>query len=143
MKDEHDVWLIYELSSEKTLGNSMFHIQGENRGNGDRIYEIKHQQFYTMIARDKSVLASLIFKMAQMLEVISTASMVHSDLKPENITVQFDKAGTRIESISLVDFGSSFSFDESLRFSGTTPEYLSPEMIHFSETLKQNPSIRT
>lgn len=80
--------------------------------------------------------------MAQMLEVISTASYVHSDIKPENITVQFDKQFTRVESIHLIDFGSSFVFDDAFQFTGTTPEYLSPEMIHYSETLRQNPAIK-
>jgi len=47
--------------------------------------------------------------------------MVHADLKPENIMVEFnDKEFTKIK---LIDFGSSFSLDDIGMIGATTNEY--------------------
>ena len=55
--------------------------------------------------------------------------MVHGDLKPDNFLVEFNEEKTMIKDIKLVDFGSSFLFDEELNISDSTPEYLSPELL--------------
>jgi serine/threonine protein kinase len=46
--------------------------------------------------------------MAETLDVMSKRCVVHADLKPDNILIDFD--GKRIQDIKLIDFGSSFLF---------------------------------
>ena len=57
---------------------------------------------------------------------------MHSDIKPDNILVQFDNTHSKITEIKLCDFGSSFKFDE-MSISAATPEYLPPEVLIFLE----------
>lgn len=65
--------------------------------------------------------------------------MVHSDLKPENILLDIDPVNKMLNSIKIIDFGSSFSFhkaNEGIEL--TTPEYLAPDILEFLETKTQN-----
>jgi serine/threonine protein kinase len=40
-----------------------------------------------------------------------------------------------LDEVNLVDFGSAYKFDEFLKVSSTTPEYLAPELIIFKESI--------
>ena len=66
--------------------------------------------------------------MAQALDTLQESGMVHSDIKPDNILIKMEPRSAKIESLKLVDFGSSFSFEQ-MKVTGTTPEYLAPEVI--------------
>jgi aurora kinase, other len=72
-------------------------------------------------------------QMAETLEVMSRRCVVHADLKPDNILVDFD--GKRIQSIKLIDFGSSFLFsnENGSKITASTPEYLAPEVLYLLE----------
>lgn len=51
---------------------------------------------------------------------------MHSDLKTENILVRKAKNGSgmyELTQIKLIDYGSSFPFDDLKQFSMATPEY--------------------
>jgi aurora kinase len=67
--------------------------------------------------------------MAETLEVMSRRFVVHADLKPDNILVDFD--GKRITAIKMIDFGSAFLFSnqEGSKITASTPEYLAPEVL--------------
>ena len=55
------------------------------------------------------LLRTLIVKLAEIFAVLSELKIVHADIKPDNILVDFD--GTNIRDIKLIDFGSAFSFE--------------------------------
>ena len=58
---------------------------------------------------------------------------MHSDLKTENILIKQDRSNRtlKIKEIKLIDYGSSFPFDDLKQFSMATPEYMSPEILNF------------
>jgi serine/threonine protein kinase len=58
---------------------------------------------------------------------------VHGDLCPNNIMVSI--SNDALDEVNLVDFGSAYKFDEFLKVSSTTPEYLAPELIIFKESI--------
>ncbi len=46
--------------------------------------------------------------MAQVLETLTEKKIIHADLKPDNILIDFD--GQNLTGLKLIDFGSAFSF---------------------------------
>jgi len=76
--------------------------------------------------------------MAETLDVMSKRKVVHADLKPDNILVDFD--GKRIQAIKLIDFGSSFLFSNEVdsKITASTPEYLAPEVLSLLESKNSN-----
>ena len=62
---------------------------------------------------------------------MSDLDIVHADIKPDNILVDFD--GKTIKSLKVIDFGSSFVFSKVRSVPATTPEYLAPEVLAFME----------
>ena len=69
--------------------------------------------------------------MAEVLDCLSRKQIVHADLKPDNILIDFD--GKRIKELKLIDFGSAFSFMNASNITATTPEYLAPEVLQYLE----------
>ena len=65
--------------------------------------------------------------------------MVHGDLSPDNILVKFNKNGIKspVESIKIVDYGSSYMFNEEMGISDSVPEYLPPEILLFKESIRK------
>lgn len=66
-----------------------------------------------------------------MFALLSKLDIVHADIKPDNILVDFD--GKRIKSLKIIDFGSSFVYSSARSVPATTPEYLAPEVLQFLE----------
>ncbi len=64
-----------------------------------------------------------------MFDVLQALDIVHADIKPDNILVDFD--GSWIKSLKIIDFGSSFVFSKVKSVPATTPEYLAPEVLAF------------
>ena len=60
------------------------------------------------LARSSHILGTLIRKIAEIFDVLSKFGIVHSDIKPDNILVEFNENETDIKSIKLIDFGSAF-----------------------------------
>lgn len=73
-----------------------------------------------------------------MLDVLQAKKLVHADIKPDNILINLDRDHTKLESIKVVDFGSSFTFDDKMKISAATPEYLPPEMLLYLENIKKS-----
>ena len=135
MLDElKDIWLSFEVGGE-SLGALMFTMKGQFH-NGERVYNVQHQGFYRAIKNDRAILADLIFMVCQVLDVLAMFRIVHADIKPDNILLDFD--GQRLNNIKFIDFGSSFSYEEASNISATTPEYLAPEVLDYLEKRTQN-----
>jgi len=78
-----------------------------------------------------NLLRTLIRKVAETFVVLSEYKIVHADIKPDNILVNFD--GRDIRDIKLIDFGSAFSFENPSNIQASTPEYLAPEVLEYLE----------
>lgn len=74
---------------------------------------------------------TLIKKIAETFSVLSEFKIVHADIKPDNILVNFD--GRDIKDIKLIDFGSAFSYENPSNIQASTPEYLAPEVLEYLE----------
>lgn len=66
--------------------------------------------------------------------------MVHGDLKPANMLVEFDADRTSVVDIRIKDFQSSFKFDELSKVRATSPWYLPPEVLDYVDQRATNPS---
>jgi serine/threonine protein kinase len=80
-------------------------------------------------------LKDFLSKMASVLKIFCSIGIVHADLKPDNILVDFDEDQQILRSLKVIDFGSSFILDKNGRcmkeqkeFAMSTPEYLPPEI---------------
>lgn len=85
------------------------------------------------------ILKTLIRKLAEAIDFMAANNIVHSDIKPDNITLQFNEDESVLEEVLLVDFGSSFEFKAEMDIKGTTPEYAAPEVLKFLNLKQKNP----
>ena len=67
--------------------------------------------------------------------------IVHADMKPENIIIEYDADFQEIKSLKIIDFGSAFLLNSTatnqMEFNASTPEYVPPE-VHAYLTKKNN-----
>jgi serine/threonine protein kinase len=107
VEDKRDVWLIYELCAGKTMNEHLFDVRGEFY-KGERIYMIHHSNFYHSIRNNLELCKDFIFRMSCALALFSRLGIVHADLKPDNIIIEYDEATESICSLKIIDLGSSF-----------------------------------
>ena len=74
-------------------------------------------------------LKRFVFDLAGTLMLFSDYLVIHSDLKPDNILVKVNENSREIEELKLIDFGSSFSYNETGTIAMATPEYMPPELL--------------
>lgn len=125
--DKSDLWALYEVGG-LSLSKALYHVKGEFV-RGERIYLIEHPPLY----EDFSHISTLRYFLKELLEIISVLSsmnIVHSDLKPDNILV----SEGRYSGIKLIDFGSAYHFLGNGPISTATPEYMPPESLEKSHT---------
>lgn len=123
-----DYWIIYELGGP-CLTKNLFEVKGQFH-KGERIYNVDHQPFYFALKSDTKILKQFIRKLLEVFDLLSCLDIVHADIKPDNILVDFDQD---INTIKFIDFGSSFVFSDAKSVPATTPEYLPPEVLTFLE----------
>ena len=65
--------------------------------------------------------------------------LVHCDFKTENVLVSLDYDKKIVSSVKIIDFGSSFDFENvNKKVEITTPEYLPPEILDFIDFRMMN-----
>lgn len=88
-----------------------------------------HMAFYERLKSNLTILKDLLKRLLLALDLLQEKSVIHADLKPDNILVEFN--GTQIVSLKVIDFGSAFLHDKSSSIRMSTPEYLSPECLSY------------
>ncbi len=82
-----DTWLFYELC-EDSLGNSLYELRGEN-SHDERSYTILYKPLLCIFREDPNELKHLLIEICKTLVLLSAHNIVHSDLKTENILLNF------------------------------------------------------
>jgi serine/threonine protein kinase len=69
------------------------------------------------------------------MSLFARLGIVHADLKPDNILIDYDSESQQIKALKIIDLGSSFLLnpeghiiDKQQEFASSTPEYLPPEI---------------
>ena len=132
--DKKYLWLIYELCHGKTMNEHLFDVKGEFY-KGERIYMVHHGHFYHALRNNILLLKEFLLRMVDALNLFAKLSIVHADLKPDNILVDYDSENETIMSLKIIDLGSSFLLNpeghivkSQQEFASSTPEYLPPEI---------------
>lgn len=151
IEDSNDIWIVFEKGGSSVSG-LIFKLKGEFL-NGERIYSIKKGYFLKFLFDDLNNLKIFIRKMLKFIEFLNSNGVVHCDLKPDNILIEYnatidyktDKSikDNLFNKMRIIDFGSAFFVDNPEKFSSNTPEYMSPEINdninNFLQNLKSYP----
>jgi serine/threonine protein kinase len=89
------------------MNEHLFDVRGEFY-KGERIYMVHHSNFYHSIRNNLELLKDFIFRMSCALALFSRLGIVHADLKPDNIIIDYDEQTESIKSLKIIDLGSSF-----------------------------------
>lgn len=138
-EDNKDFWLVFELCG-KPLSKLLYSTKGQFF-KGQRIYEVKQDQrvYEILQANQCAEFKKIVSSILQALCLLKKAGIVHCDLKAENILVSIDYYRKIVDSVKVIDFGSSFEFDKvNTRLEVTTPEYLPPEVLEFMDWKQVN-----
>ena len=90
VEDKRDIWLIYEVCPGSTMNEEMFQVKGEFY-QGERIYRVHHSQFYHCLRNNHKLMIDFLKRMAETFNLFDKAGVVHADLKPDNIIIDFDE----------------------------------------------------
>lgn len=89
------------------MNEEMFNVKGEFY-HGERIYMVHHSMMYHCIRNNHKLMIDYLRRMGEFLNLLHLAGVVHADLKPDNIIIDFDEEKQCIRSLKVIDFGSSF-----------------------------------
>ena len=89
------------------MNECLFEVKGEFF-KGERVYGVKHWPFYHHLRSSVPLMRDFIRRMCEALTLLFRLGIVHADLKPDNILVDFDEQYQRIISLKIIDFGSAF-----------------------------------
>ena len=95
-------------------------------------YNIQKGIFLKLLFSNITQFKSFIKRILLGIEFINNNGIIHSDIKPENILIEYENNNDNFEinSIKIIDYGSSFFCENSSSLSSNTPEYLCPEVTN-------------
>ena len=128
-EDNNDIWFSFEKGGI-SLSSLCFKIKGEFE-KGERIYLIQKGQFLENLFSNIKQFKYLLKQLVIGINYINSKEIIHSDIKPENILIDYTYKlnNFKINSVKIIDYGSSFLYNEiSSSNSSNTPEYLCPEI---------------
>ena len=131
-EDSSDIWFSFEKGGV-SLSSLSFNIKGIFE-KGERIYQIQKGEFLIMLFKNLSQFKFFVKKIIEGIDYINKKGIIHSDIKPENILVQFNinnepEKNLEINSVKIVDYGSAFYLENKSPLITNTPEYLCPEIM--------------
>ena len=128
-EDNNDVWFSFEKGGI-SLSSLTFNIKGIFE-KGERLYHIQKGEFLVLLFKNINQFKLLIRKIIEGIDYINKKGIIHSDIKPENILIEYTKNNDILEisSIKIVDYGSSFYANNPSPLISNTPEYLCPEIM--------------
>ena len=91
---------------------------------------IKYKPLYSELRKSTSFLRTMMYQIAQALDLLSKHRIVHSDIKTENILLNTFETHPQY-AFKLIDYGSSFVFDNLKQYKLATPEYMCPELLNY------------
>ena len=116
------------------MNEALFNVKGEFY-KGERIYMVHHSMLYHAMRNNHNLMADFVRRMGKVLNLFYHAGVVHADLKPDNILIDFDEETQTILSMKIIDLGSAFLLNseelrlkDQIEFGQSTPEYLPPEI---------------
>ena len=127
-EDNNDIWFSFEKGGI-SLSSLTFNIKGIFE-KGERIYQIQKGEFLVLLFKNIDQFKFLVKEVLKGIDYINKKGIIHSDIKPENILVQYEKEnGFFIKSVKIVDYGSAFYINNKSPLITNTPEYLCPEIM--------------
>ena len=128
-EDNNDVWFSFEKGGI-SLSSLTFNIKGIFE-KGERLYHIQKGEFLVLLFKNINQFKLLIRKIIEGIDYINKKGIIHSDIKPENILIEYIRNNDILEisSIKIVDYGSSFYSSNPSPLISNTPEYLCPEIM--------------
>ena len=128
-EDNNDIWFSFEKGG-KSLSSLSYKIKGEFE-KGERIYNIQKGIFLKLLFTNIKQFKLFIKKILEGIEFINDNGIIHSDIKPENILIEYNNDDNfEINSIKIIDYGSAFYYENTSAISSNTPEYLCPEITN-------------
>ena len=128
-EDSNDIWFSFEKGG-KSLSSLSYKIKGEFE-KGERIYNIQKGIFLKLLFTNIKQFKAFVKKILLGIDFINSNGYIHSDIKPENILIEYrDNDYFEINSIKIIDFGSAFYYENISSLSSNTPEYLCPEITN-------------
>ena len=128
-EDNNDIWFSFEKGG-LSISSLTFNIKGIFE-KGERLYHIQKGEFLLLLFKNIKQFKLLFRKVLEGIDYINKRGIIHSDIKPENILVQYTKNNDILEisSIKIVDYGSAFYTSNQSPLISNTPEYLCPEIM--------------
>ena len=128
-EDNNDIWFSFEKGG-LSLSTLTFNIKGIFE-KGERLYHIQKGEILLLLFKNINQFKLLIKKILEGIDYINKNGIIHSDIKPENILVQYTTNNNvlDISSIKIVDYGSAFYTSNTSPLISNTPEYLCPEIM--------------
>jgi serine/threonine protein kinase len=71
------------------MNEHLFDVKGEFY-KGERLYMVHHSSFYHHIRNNSDLLKDFLARMSDALGLFARLSIVHADLKPDNIIIDYD-----------------------------------------------------